>query len=115
MPTPPQGRPPPVTLTGMSENVGKLSLRTERRSAMIRAMDAHSSQRNVVVVAYEGVQSLDVTGPLEVFTGARAVLAARGIHDGGHVVRTVAGDGSPLRTSSGLTLVPDGGLRAARA
>jgi transcriptional regulator GlxA family with amidase domain len=82
---------------------------------MIRAMDTHSAKRNVVIVAYEGVQSLDLTGPLEVFTGARAVLAARGIRAGGHVVRTVAGDGSPLRTSSGLTLVPDGSLRDARA
>ena len=34
--------------------------------------------RTVLIVVFDGVQSLDVTGPLEVFTGANDHLAARG-------------------------------------
>ncbi|HRE00222.1 MAG TPA: hypothetical protein PLV68_02915, partial [Ilumatobacteraceae bacterium] len=29
---------------------------------------------DVVVIAYDGIQSLDVTGPYEVFAGANSVL-----------------------------------------
>jgi transcriptional regulator GlxA family with amidase domain len=66
--------------------------------------------RGVVLVAYDGVQSLDVTGPLEVFAGAQTLLQATGSSDRGYRTLLVAGDGSPVRTSSGLTLVPDAGL-----
>jgi len=66
--------------------------------------------RLVVLVAYEGVQSLDVTGPLEVFAGAQRLLEATGASDRGYTTQLVAGDGSPLRTSSGLTLVPNASL-----
>ncbi|QNS03115.1 GlxA family transcriptional regulator [Streptomyces xanthii] len=55
------------------------------------------STRTVLVTLYDQVQSLDVTGPVEVFTGAGA----------GYRVRTASPDGAPVRTSSGLTLVPD--------
>ncbi|GCD41432.1 GlxA family transcriptional regulator [Streptomyces paromomycinus] len=58
-------------------------------------------QRDVLVVLFEGVQSLDVTGPLEVFTGA----ASRA--PGAYPVRTASLDGSPVRTSSGLTVTSD--------
>ena len=50
----------------------------------------------VVIVAFDGVQSLDVTGPAEVFAAA------------GHPVTLVSRDGAAVRTSSGLTLVPHG-------
>ena len=55
-----------------------------------------------VIVVFDGVQSLDVTGPAEVFAAA------------GWTVTTVSTDGAPVRTSSGLTLVPDGDLASAR-
>ena len=32
--------------------------------------------RNIVILVYPGVQSLDVTGPLEVFSGAQQLLEA---------------------------------------
>jgi transcriptional regulator GlxA family with amidase domain len=68
----------------------------------------------VLIVVFDGVQSLDVTGPLEVFTGANRYLAARGDRPAYRI--TVAGPaGAPVRTSSGLTLVPDGDLAAAAA
>ncbi|MEV6952597.1 GlxA family transcriptional regulator [Streptomyces sp. NPDC051183] len=66
-------------------------------------------QRNVLVVLYDGVQSLDVTGPVEVFAGA-----ARALGSTGYAIRTVSLGGAPVRTHSGLTLVPDGDLAGER-
>ncbi|MFJ4282635.1 GlxA family transcriptional regulator [Streptomyces massasporeus] len=57
--------------------------------------------RTVLTVLFDGLQSLDVTGPLEVFAGA-ALLSP-----GAYRIRTASLDGAPVRTTSGLTLVPD--------
>ncbi|MFF2995272.1 GlxA family transcriptional regulator [Streptomyces sp. NPDC057950] len=65
--------------------------------------------RTVLFVLFDAVQSLDVTGPAEVFAGAEISRA------GSYRVRTASLDGAPVRTSSGLTLVPDGTLAEARA
>ena len=77
------------------------------------------------MLAYEGIQSLDLTGPLEVFTGANAVLEARAAqHAGaagasgsrapraalGYRVSVLTRDGDPVRCSSGLRIAPDGDL-----
>jgi transcriptional regulator GlxA family with amidase domain len=67
------------------------------------------AQRTVLLVLFDGVQSLDVTGPLEVFAGAE--LRVRGSYG----ISTASLDGAPVRTSSGLTLVPDTSLAAAPA
>ncbi len=69
--------------------------------------------RNVVIVVYPGVQSLDVTGPLEVFAGAQRLLETTSQREPSYRVSIVSGDGQPLRTSSGLTVVPDARLRDA--
>ncbi|MDT0433147.1 MULTISPECIES: GlxA family transcriptional regulator [Streptomyces] len=61
-------------------------------------------QRTVLVLLFDGVQSLDVTGPVEVFAGAGNAVP------GSYRIRTASLDGAPVRTSSGLTLVPDGSL-----
>jgi len=59
------------------------------------------TQRTVLVVLFDDVQSLDVTGPLEVFAGAE-------LHTPGtYRIRTASLDGAAVRTSSGLTVVPD--------
>ncbi|MFD8194389.1 GlxA family transcriptional regulator [Streptomyces wuyuanensis] len=63
-------------------------------------------QRTVLVVLFDGVQSLDVTGPVEVFTGANQAPHA----PFRYAVRTASLDGGPVRTSSGLTVVPDAAL-----
>jgi transcriptional regulator GlxA family with amidase domain len=68
--------------------------------------------RQVAIVAYPRVQSLDLTGPLEVFHGAMELLEASGRRERGYEVRIVSRDGAPLRTSSGLTVTPHGGLRS---
>ncbi|MFJ9589392.1 GlxA family transcriptional regulator [Streptomyces acidicola] len=65
--------------------------------------------RTVLVVLFDDVQSLDVTGPVEVFHGAD-------LHrPGTYRIRTASLDGAPVRTSSGLTLVPDHALADAPA
>ncbi|MFJ7996014.1 GlxA family transcriptional regulator [Streptomyces sp. NPDC096310] len=67
------------------------------------------TERSVLVVLFDGVQSLDVTGPVEVFAGAASAAGAPGAYR----IRTATLDGAPVRTSSGLTLVPDTSLAAA--
>nr|WBO81538.1 GlxA family transcriptional regulator [Streptomyces sp. SBE_14.2] len=67
------------------------------------------AQRTVLLVLFDGVQSLDVTGPLEVFAGAELRVP------GSYGISTASLDGAPVRTSSGLTLVPDTSLAAAPA
>ncbi|MGW4170342.1 GlxA family transcriptional regulator [Streptomyces chartreusis] len=62
------------------------------------------AQRTVLFVLFDAVQSLDVTGPLEVFMGAEQHAP------GTYRIRTASLDGAPVRTSSGLTLVPDRAL-----
>jgi transcriptional regulator GlxA family with amidase domain len=54
---------------------------------------------HVQIVLFDGVQSLDVTGPLEVFTYA-----------GGYRVTTASVGGAPIRTHSGLRIAPDEAL-----
>ncbi|MEU6283773.1 GlxA family transcriptional regulator [Streptomyces sp. NPDC047028] len=67
------------------------------------------AQRTVLVVLFDGVQSLDVTGPVEVFAGAEQYAP------GTYRIRTASLDGSAVRTSSGLAVVPDGSLAGAPA
>ena len=66
--------------------------------------------RTVLMVLFDQVQSLDVTGPLEVFTGANTWRTHRG--DGpGYDIRTASLGGEMVRTSSGLRITPDEDLR----
>lgn len=67
------------------------------------------AQRTVLVVLFDGVQSLDVSGPVEVFAGAETLTP------GTYRIRTASLDGGPVRSSSGLTLVPDEALADASA
>jgi transcriptional regulator GlxA family with amidase domain len=76
-------------------------------------VNSQRNSRQIVIVGYPGVQSLDVTGPLEVFSGADQLIRTTGRLEPGYQVRLLSRDGSPLATSSGLTLMPHGSLRAA--
>jgi transcriptional regulator GlxA family with amidase domain len=66
--------------------------------------------RQVLIVLFDGVQSLDVTGPLEVFTGAAGHQPA-GHSPPAYRATTGSLDGRPVLSSSGLGLVPGGDLR----
>ncbi|MFE3601895.1 GlxA family transcriptional regulator [Streptomyces sp. NPDC059142] len=67
------------------------------------------TERSVLVVLFDRVQSLDVTGPVEVFAAAAAAAG----DPAAYRIRTATLDGAPVRTTSGLTLVPDTSLAAA--
>jgi len=65
------------------------------------------------MVLFDEVQSLDVTGPLEVFTGANDWRAGRGegpVYD----IRTASLGGGMVRTSNGLRVAPGEDLREFR-
>jgi transcriptional regulator GlxA family with amidase domain len=64
--------------------------------------------RRVVILAFEGAQTLDVTGPLEVF--ATASRLSRGAYS----VEVVAPSADPIRTGGGLSIVPDRPTSAVR-
>jgi transcriptional regulator GlxA family with amidase domain len=61
-------------------------------------------ERHVVIVAFDGVQPLDVVGPHEVFVGAGQAAAARGRAGGYRVTLASAGWGGPITSESGLVL-----------
>ena len=74
--------------------------------------DGRMQARLVVIPLFDGVQSLDVTGPLEVFAGAAEYVAAHGpASDPCYRVVTASPDGRPVQTSSGLGLIPAQDLR----
>jgi transcriptional regulator GlxA family with amidase domain len=70
---------------------------------------AGNQVRTVVLVAFPGVQSLDLTGPSEVFS-----LATRAGAQPGYALELVTADGRPFETSSGLTLTPTRALDGRR-
>jgi transcriptional regulator GlxA family with amidase domain len=69
-------------------------------AAKRREMD-HRRMRRVVIVAFDGIQSLDVTGPAEVFSIATRFFGAQ------YKVELVTPTGAPARSHSGLSLNAD--------
>jgi transcriptional regulator GlxA family with amidase domain len=68
--------------------------------------------RLVLIPLFDGVQSLDVTGPLEVFSEAADYVAKYGpAADPGYRVITASSGGRQVQTSSGLGLIPAEDLR----
>jgi transcriptional regulator GlxA family with amidase domain len=62
--------------------------------------------RQIAIVAYPDVQSLDIVGPLEVFAGAQRLIEASARPERGYQVSVLSRDGEPLPTSSGLSIAP---------
>jgi transcriptional regulator GlxA family with amidase domain len=60
--------------------------------------------RSVILLAFPGMQALDLVGPMEVFSRASRIVA------GAYEVQVVAPGRGGLETSSGLVLLPTGGL-----
>ena len=58
-------------------------------------------RRSVVVLAYPGVQSLDIVGPFDVFAGAAQLLGP----DQGYDISLVSVEGAPVRAGTGLEFV----------
>jgi transcriptional regulator GlxA family with amidase domain len=62
---------------------------------------------NIVLLAYDGVQTLDLAGPLDAFSAATA------LRPGAYAVYVATLDGAPFCSEAGLRIVPDGTLAAA--
>ncbi len=74
-----------------------------------------ASPRRIVLVAFENAQILDVTGPLEIFSGASRKLAAeRPSEPPPYAIEIAALRRGPLRCSSGLRVVADRSLAEVR-
>lgn len=65
------------------------------------------TSRSVVILTYPGIQSLDVTGPFEVFAGARRAARACGI-DAGYDVALVAAEAGLVTAESGISFAVTG-------
>jgi len=77
-------------------------------------MGTTAAPRRIAILAYPGVQGLDLTGPLEVFAGAQQLIETSGRRDRGYQLTVLARDRASLRTSSGLALTPDVAVAQAR-
>jgi transcriptional regulator GlxA family with amidase domain len=69
--------------------------------------------RRIAFVVYPGIQSLDLVGPFEVFQGANVLQRMRG-HAPEYQLQVFARSLEPLRTESGLQLVPEAALSRMR-
>jgi transcriptional regulator GlxA family with amidase domain len=73
-----------------------------------RCVSPNGSPRTVAVLAYPGVQVLDVTGPLEVFARASEVAVERGrAASPPYRIEVLAPQAGVLRSVSGIGLVAD--------
>jgi hypothetical protein len=61
------------------------------------------ASRDIAVVIHDGVQALDVAGPLDVFAAANGFLP----EDERYRCLLVAGDTAPVRSSNGMWMTPD--------
>jgi transcriptional regulator GlxA family with amidase domain len=83
----------------MAGKVGYSSLLSRRGATRLGCV------RTVLIVVFDGVQSLDLTGPLEAFEHASAV------RPDAYRITTASLGGRPVRTSSRLLITPDADLR----
>jgi transcriptional regulator GlxA family with amidase domain len=74
-------------------------------------MNRSSSPREVVILGYSGVQSLDICGPLEVFAAAQQLIERTDRAERGYRISVLSRDGEPFVTSSALTIAAHGSLR----
>jgi transcriptional regulator GlxA family with amidase domain len=72
--------------------------------------DLEPMLRNVVLISFPEAQSLDVSGPYEVFSAATRVCRAQSRTDQGYAITLLSPRGEPMRCESGLTLLADGSL-----
>jgi transcriptional regulator GlxA family with amidase domain len=89
----------------MAESEGQSSLRTAGQSAENARM--RSTQRKIVVVAFDDMELLDIVGPIEIFYAATRVLQGAG----GYRVAVATPDGQAVRGASGLRMAADVALQ----
>ena len=71
-------------------------------------------ERRIAIVVFPGCQALDLTGPHDVFAGANQVLQGRRRDDPRYQQLVAALQPGPVRSESGLAVVPDHALPVLR-
>ncbi|MER5408621.1 SpoIIE family protein phosphatase [Streptomyces sp. NPDC002769] len=100
-PRSPQAAPPPTrTEKPMGKDQAVPPAPSRGRSTGVAR---NAARHRVLVLMFDGVQSLDVTGPLDVYAAANEL-------GGDYRLTTASLDGRPARTTAGLRLVPDRAL-----
>ncbi|MCZ6465281.1 MAG: GlxA family transcriptional regulator [Proteobacteria bacterium] len=78
-------------------------------------LPSHSGPRRIVMAAFPDVQILDVTGPLEVFSGCSRWLQRERLRtEPAYTVELVAERSGPFKASSGIALVAERALQRVR-
>ncbi len=72
------------------------------------------TRRRVVLVAFDGVQALDLVGPMDVFDAAGRVASGDPTRQASYAIEIAAPARRAVRAESGLTLVPTLGLETVR-
>jgi transcriptional regulator GlxA family with amidase domain len=76
-----------------------------------RAMQGTHKPLQIAFLVYPGVQSLDFTGPLEVFSAAQQLIERTNRRHRGYELRILSPDGLSLQTSSGIAVTPHGSIQ----
>jgi transcriptional regulator GlxA family with amidase domain len=84
----------------LAEIVRYPSLQTDRDRAIMRRVPSTGQPKRVVILAFPGVQPLDVVGPAEVFAAADAI-AGEGDLESVYRVEVVAQSSEPIMARSG--------------
>ena len=79
---------------------------------MIVTCSTLASAREIAIVAYPGVQSLDVTGPLEVFAGAQRLIERTGRASAATRCASSAATASRCAAPAASASLPHGDLAA---
>src|SRR5262249_36282002 len=95
-------------------SVGQMALQPKGGSGDARDMSTRPPSRHVVLVAYPGVNALDVIGPLEVFSAAAKISPCGPGETPAYTTEVVARVAGALRTQSGIGLIADRALAAVR-
>ncbi|WP_206240975.1 GlxA family transcriptional regulator [Novosphingobium terrae] len=61
------------------------------------------STRSVALIIHDGVQALDVAGPLDVFAEANSFIAPQDLYE----ITVIGAERCPMRASNGLSMTPD--------
>src|SRR5581483_10431552 len=109
-----QARPRPVTRPSWQDLPALCHCGHRRATVRCRPMTrtlpsaTRAVTRTIAVLTYDGAQSLDVTGPIEVFaTASRLVREAHPRAVAPYAVEILAARPGPIRMSSGIRVVAD--------
>jgi len=85
----------------------RTSKQLSRAAAIHRSNAAPGKPKRIVMLGYPDAEVLDIIGPIDTFSVAARFLKATESLSDTYSIEIVAPTGGPIRTSSGIKLVPD--------